>query len=304
MRIGIDVGGTKTESVALDDRGVVVARDERPTGFGLAEVVATVHVALASLMRQVGARDARPASIGIGVPGLVDRRTGTVLHAVNLGIDEFALGGELARRLGVPVTVENDVNAAAVGSYRALVRDGLSGLSSLAFLNVGTGLAAGIVVDGTLLSGSNGTAGEIGHIPVLTGGPRCRCGQSGCLEAVASGYAVATRWPSSAEHPLLDLFRASRQGDPLAERIASDLVDGIAAAIRMLVVAFDVERVIVGGGLTKVGPELWHSIRRKLDSWASESPFLDALDVPRRVVFGAPIAAVAAVGAAFLQESS
>lgn len=182
---------------------------------------------------------------------LVDPRTGTVLHAVNLGIDEVRLGDELAGSLGVPVSIENDVNAAALGAYRALPRNAPRPLRSLAFLNVGTGLAAGIVVGGVLLSGANGTAGEIGHIPVRSDGPRCRCGQTGCLEAIASGYAVATRWPSSAEHPVLELFRASRQGDPLAEILTSDIVDGIAAAIRMLVVAFDVERVVVGGGLTR-----------------------------------------------------
>ncbi|NUU05236.1 ROK family protein [Leifsonia sp. C5G2] len=303
MRIGIDVGGTKTESVGLDDRGTVVAHDVRPTGFGLAAVVATVQASVDELVRQSEASRA-PASVGVGIPGLVDPRTGTLLHAVNLGIDEVRLGEELAGSLGVPVSIENDVNAAALGAYRALSRDALRPLRSLAFLNVGTGLAAGIVVGGMLLSGANGTAGEIGHIPVRSDGPRCRCGQTGCLEAIASGHAVATRWPSSAEHPVLELFRASRQGDPLAGILTRDMVDGIAAAIRMLVVAFDVEQVVVGGGLTRVGAELQDPVLRRLRSWEGDSPFLRALDVPGRVAFGAPIDAVAAVGAALLEVSA
>lgn len=304
MRIGIDVGGTKTESVVLDGRGTVVARDERPTGFGLVQVLDTVDAAVASLVRQHDAQDAVPVSIGVGIPGLVDRRTGTVLHAVNLGIGECALADKLTSRLGAPVTIENDVNAAALGAYRALLRGDPSLPGSLAFLNVGTGLAAGIVIGGGLLSGSRGTAGEIGHLPVRSDGPRCRCGQTGCLEAVASGLAVATRWPSSAEHPVLELLRASSQGYPAAQRVAGDLVDGIAAAIRMVVVAFDVEHVVVGGGLTKAGSALRDPILRRLGSWAEESPFLRAIDVPGRVAFGAPIDAVAAVGAAFLKESA
>ena len=121
---------------------------------------------------------ALPSHIGIGIPGIVDRDRGTVSHAVNLGLggDWFPLAGRLADRTGATVVVENDLNAATWGAHV------LSGADDLAYLALGTGLAAGFVLSGTLRRGAHGAAGEIGHVPVDPDGPLCSCGQRGCLE--------------------------------------------------------------------------------------------------------------------------
>ena len=163
--------------------------------------------------------------IGIGVPGLVDAEAGSVRHAVNLDLDGgwLPLGRELEQLLGHKVVVENDVNAAALGAA-ALLPAGVP--RDLAYLSIGTGLAAGIVLDGRLRRGVHGAAGEIGHIPVDPAGPLCACGQRGCLELTVSGAALSASYGGSAQ----DLFR-----DPGAEEVRTRFVTGIAAAVRLRV---------------------------------------------------------------------
>src|ERR671910_811353 len=119
----------------------------------------------------------------VDVPGLVDARSGTVKHAVNLGVDGewLPVGQLLADLVGVPVLVENDVNAATLGAVA------LSGADDVVYLSIGTGLAAGLVLEGRLRRGEHGAAGEIGHVPVDPQGVVCQCGQRGCLETIASG---------------------------------------------------------------------------------------------------------------------
>ena len=196
MRLGIDIGGTKTAAVAIGADGELSDQFRMPTGFGAEEVVATALRTVERMTELAGVDASSFASIGIGIPGAVDSDTGRVTHAVNLGLEGLDLGPRLADRLGVEVRVENDVKAAAVGAHHLLgVADGIRA-HSMAYLNLGTGLAAGIVLDGRLLRGGHGVAGEIGHIPVDPAGVVCSCGQRGCLETLASGSAIARMWPT------------------------------------------------------------------------------------------------------------
>src|SRR4029079_7203893 len=126
-----------------------------------------------------------PVAVALGVPGRVDVVTGTVSAAVNLGIlGPVAIGALVEDRTGLPVHVENDVNAPALGAHAHL---GVDSDASLAFINIGTGIAAGFVLGGRLWRGATGSAGEVGHIPMSPHGPGCPCGQVGCIEAAASG---------------------------------------------------------------------------------------------------------------------
>ncbi len=162
MRAGVDIGGTKTDAVAIDDAGAILHQLRVSTGFGEASVLETTGTVVASLASALRVPVEAFESVGVGVPGAVDSATGRVSHAVNLGVDELELGTRLAGILGVPVRVENDVNAAALGAFHLLE---LPPEASMAYLNLGTGLAAGLVLDGRLWRGARGTAGEIGHIP-------------------------------------------------------------------------------------------------------------------------------------------
>ncbi|MBD8043653.1 ROK family protein [Arthrobacter sp. Sa2BUA2] len=296
MRLGIDIGGTKTEAVAMAG-GEILHRFTVPTGHGAEAVVRSVMDAAEKVRASCGQPFDAFASIGAGIPGHVDHHTGTVSHAVNLGFEELDLGALLAARMGAVVHIDNDVNAAALGAHRWVgIATGQS-TDLLAYLNLGTGLAAGLVRDGTIWRGSNGVAGEIGHIPVRPNGVLCACGQRGCLETLASGSAVARTWPVSL--PAHALLSAAGR-DPAAARALDDLYEGAAAAVRILALTTGVRTVVVGGGLTALGTPLLTGIRRSLDKTASESRFIASLELPRHVQLLPRSFPAAAVGAALI----
>jgi glucokinase len=295
VRLGIDIGGTKTDAVAVTDSGEVAHRERLTTGFGSTAVVETALEAINGVAKLSGLNAAEFESIGIGIPGIVDNASGYVRHAVNLGFDELGLGDLLAARLGARVRIENDVTAAAFGAYSLL---GIS--SSMAYLNLGTGIAAGIVIDGKLWRGARGTAGEIGHIPVDPNGELCPCGQRGCLETVASGSSISRAWSSTDPHPALELFDAADAGDAKAIAIRSRLATGVASAVRLLILTTDVETVVIGGGLSHLGDRLLGDVSGVLTTWAASSTFLATLDLTSRVRLVPEGHPVAAIGAALV----
>lgn len=302
MRLGIDIGGTKTAAVAIGDDGALSEQVRTPTGFGADAVVDTALRTVERMSQLAGVDPHAFRSIGIGIPGSVDSATGRVAHAVNLGLEGLDLGTRLSDRLGVDVRVENDVNAAALGAHHLLgLADG-NPAHSMAYLNLGTGLAAGIVLDGRLLRGGRGVAGEIGHIPVDPAGAECPCGQRGCLETVASGSALAAMWPSTHRHPSLELFDRADAGDPAAAVVRARFLTGVASAVRLLALTTDVDDIVIGGGLAALGDRLIDGTRGVLAEWAAGSAFLASLDLPRRVQVIPRGFPAAAVGAALVGE--
>ncbi|HEX5857727.1 MAG TPA: ROK family protein [Microbacterium sp.] len=296
MRVGLDVGGTKTDAVAVSPSGEIVGRVRLATGWGPDAVVATVLGAVDALSRDAGIDPHSISSIGVGIPGQVEPGSSRVMHAVNLGVDELDLAAAVEPQLGVPVRVENDVKAAALGAD-ALRAGGAGGAGSMAFLNVGTGLAAGIVTGGELWRGARGTAGEVGHISIDPSGPLCRCGQRGCIEAFSGGAAIAARWGRPGSLPVRDVFDAADAGDPTAIALRAGLAHGIAAGVRVLVLTADVDAVVLGGGLTALGERLASDVRRELRSGAATSPFMRSLKLEERVELlpaGSPAAAFGA----------
>ena len=303
MRLGIDIGGTKTAAVAIGVDGDLSEQVRMPTGFGADAVIETAVRTVSRMAEIAGGGTSAFSSIGIGIPGAVDSDTGRVAHAVNLGLEGLDLGPRLADRLGVDVRIENDVKAAALGAHHLL-----GATHSMAYLNLGTGLAAGVVFDGRLLRGGRGVAGEIGHIPVDPAGERCGCGQRGCLETMASGSAIARMWPTSAPLPVRDLIDAAAAGDARAIEVRDRFLTGVGAAVRLLALTTDVDRIVIGGGLAALGESLLEGTRRILNGWAAESAFLASLDLAARVQvlpLGFPAAAVGAalVGADQWQKS-
>lgn len=294
MRIGLDVGGTKILAAAIDDDGAVTASVRRPTGWGADAVVDGIAVAVDHLAAGV-----RPDSVGIGVPGQTVPGSGVVHHAINLGIDELDLAAAVAERIGVRPAVDNDVRAAAVGAAAAL-----PDLTSSAYLNLGTGIAAGIVVEGLPWAGGRGAAGEIGHVSVDPAGPLCRCGQRGCIEALAGGGAVAERWGVPAALPVVDVFDSADAGDPRAVALRADLVRGVASAVQLLVLTVDVEAVVLGGGVAGLGARLVQPVRAALRAAASASPFLSSLGLDERVLVAPAGVPLGAVGAALLGRTA
>lgn len=292
VRVGLDVGGTKIDAVAVTAEGEILARHRRPTGWGDDAVVDGIVEAVGALTHDERVAGAAIDSVGIGIPGLVDPEIGRVLFAVNLGVESLDLADLVSDRLATPVRVENDVKAAALGaaSLRGVER-------SMAYLNLGTGVAAGVVIDGEIWRGSRGIAGEIGHLSVDPNGRLCGCGQRGCIETLCGGGALARAWDRPGSLPVRDILDAADAGDEHAAALRADLFRGAAAAVRALVLAADVEHVVIGGGLTALGDRLRTGIRAALVAEAESSPFMRSLQLADRIDLlpaGSPAAAFGA----------
>jgi len=302
--VGLDVGGTKVLGVLVDSDGRVLRTVRVPTQQGCEGVVETAALAVTRLVEVAGLPLSALTAVGMGVPGVVDPATGAVEQAVNLGIDgSVALGSLLSTRLaGLPVRADNDLNAAALGAAHLLgLRSGRPAAIDLAFLALGTGVAAGLVLDGVVRRGHRGAAGEIGHIPVVPGGLLCPCGQRGCLEQYASGSALDVLWPSPSGVPApAELFAAAAAGDLDAIRIRGAFAGAVASAVRLLVLTCDVERVVIGGGVSALGAPLLQTVRAALTDQASGSPFLRSMNLVRRVELAPSGVPVAALGASLL----
>jgi predicted NBD/HSP70 family sugar kinase len=265
--LGLDVGGTKIAGLLVDDRDAVLARLTVPTdGRGLADQV--IDAALRTL--GAGDRVPFPVAVGIGVPGHVDGRHGTLRMAVNLDARELPLGEIVRDALGVPCFLEHDARAAALWLHQ---QHG-DPQASLAYLSVGTGISAAVVVAGRLLRGATGLAGEIGHVVADPNGAECRCGLRGCLEAVAAGPAVARMAAElglSVTNPAA-VYDAALDDDPTACAIAETVGQHLARAVRALVLTFGVERVVVGGGMARAGHAFFDPILAELRREQARSP--------------------------------
>jgi glucokinase len=292
--VGLDVGGTKTLGVVVAGDGSVLAQVRTSTRPGADGVVDTARQVFEALGEELGGPLACP--VGVGVPGLVDVGRGLLRHAVNLGVngDDLPLRDLLADSLGVPVVLENDVNAAALAACA------LAGADDVVYVSVGTGLAAGLVVDGRLRRGEHGAAGEIGHLPVDPAGEECGCGQTGCLETVASGRALARAWPTPDGPPAAALFAAAAAGDEQAVAVRDRFCRGVAGAVRALCLTVDPERIVLGGGVSEVGEPLRVEVVHQLRAMGEGSPFLASLGLAERLSVVPQHYPVAAVGAALV----
>jgi glucokinase len=291
--VGVDIGGTKTAILVCEPDGSVRARSVAPTAVGAPDRAADAIASLVSAaLTEANATPEDVAALGVGVPGRVDRDKGHVTLAVNLDWHDLPLGPRLEARLGIPTVVENDVRAAALGLHRRRL---FGPTESLALLAIGTGISAGVVLGGTLHRGALGLAGEIGHVIVDPGGPRCACGNRGCFEAVAAGPAIVSRtvagWaerrngrePDPAEQDPAGaeaVFAAARSGDQVAQDVIESTGRAIAWGIHLLALAYDVERIVVGGGVSHAGEPFMAPIRRELERYREASPLAAEILLP------------------------
>jgi glucokinase len=267
VRGGIDLGGTKIQAVVVDDDSQVrgQARVPTPTEGGPPDVAAAMAGALRDAAGQAGVATEDLAGTGVGSPGAVDEEHGTVSSARNLPGWEgtFALGADLAGRLGCQVRLGNDVQVATDAEFQlGAARE----LRSVLGVFWGTGVGGGLVLDGTPWLG-RGSAGEIGHVVVRRDGARCPCGRRGCMEAYAGRAAMearARRLHHRGEHTVLfDIMRkrgrerltsgvwarALRAEDPMAVAIVARAVAALGAGVASAQNILDVEAIIIGGGL-------------------------------------------------------
>jgi glucokinase len=260
--IGLDVGGTKVEVLVVDRAMRIQGLFRRPMNVENAQTsLESICQAVEQALGLLGERASGLAAIGVGIPGQVERNE--VKYAVNLNLVSCPVGAVLSERFGVPCALENDVRAAAVGaSYYLGQRETFT---NLAYLSIGTGISAGLVLEGRLYRGSHGMAGEIGHVVVDPHGPLCKCGQAGCLETIAAGPAIMLKAQQAVEagqktrlsevSPLDTemVYRMAAEHDPLAEEIVAEASNALASAVQWLVMGYDVDKVAIGGGVSHTG---------------------------------------------------
>ncbi len=268
--VGVDLGGNNLRAAVVDDRLTVRVRIRRPTGE---RAVDGVLRALEEAVEHLGRSAEGPiAGVGLGFAGLVDSRRGRVVEAPNFpGWEGVPIGPLLEDRLGVPVHVENDVNAIAAGEHRL---GAARGLRDALVLTLGTGVGGGLVLGGRLRRGPDGTAGEVGHMPVFPGGRRCTCGGTGCLEVYASATAVeaACRRVRPDLAGGSEFSRAARAGDPTLRRIFARAGRAVGIVVAGLVNVLNLEMLVVGGGLAGAWDLMEPAARRELERRAFGLP--------------------------------
>lgn len=273
LYLGIDIGGTKMAVGLATPTGELVAEGRVPTPVHDPERAVSDLVELCTNV----IRGRRVTAVGVGCAGPLDPARGIIQSPPNLpGWVDTPLVARLTQALKVPVYLDNDANAAALGEHRFGAG---RGAANMVYITISTGIGSGIIFDGRLCSGENSNAGEIGHASVAYDGIPCKCGSRGCLEAYASGTAItaaarAAVMESGGSSALLDLagsvdritgetvVTAVRQGDPLAVRIWAERMTILGVGIANVINSFNPERIVLGGGLTNAGDLLFNPVRR------------------------------------------
>jgi glucokinase len=278
--IGVDVGGTKTLSVLVElpphgGHPIVLDRELLPSRARSDDAVGVIVQSVTALMERAATV---PAAIGVGLAGFVDRR-GIVRSAPNTpGLVGVDVGGELGLRFDLPTLVDNDANCAAVAAHRIAAQ----GCDSLVAVTLGTGIGGGVVLDGRLLRGANGFAGEPGHMVIDPDGPLCPCGQRGCWETYASGTGLgrlAREAAASGEAPGVLAAAGSVEAitgehvtdlladqDPGALEVFGRFAGYVALGIANLIVLLDPEAVVIGGGVSAQGELLERLVGAELET--------------------------------------
>jgi len=280
----------------LSADGDILLKDEQPTPVSEGEdgVIAKISDMVHQLLQQAGLEKERVAGIGMGIPGPVDAENGIVRQAVNLHWKQpVNLREKLGRAAGLPVYVDNDANTAALGE---MWRGAGQGARDLIAITLGTGVGGGVIVDGNIVHGVNGVGGEIGHITMEpTGGPRCNCGKTGCLETLASATAIireGTRAAQEGSSPVLakaladhgsiqakDVLDAAKAGDQAALAIVDQVTFYLGLALSHLANILDPSKIVVGGGVAYAGEFLFSRIRETFSRYVTFPYMVDTCQI-------------------------
>ncbi len=271
LTCGIDIGGTKIAGAVVDEDGAILfeRRVESP-----ASDAAAVADAVAELVSELST-DHEIEAVGIGAAGYIDAGRSVVMFAPNIAWRDEALGAEISRRVGLPVVVENDANAAAWGEFAFGAG---SDVDDMMMVTVGTGVGGGLVLGGNLYRGAFGAAAEIGHLRVVPQGRLCGCGNLGCLEQYGSGSALVAQTrerarsaaaaglleraggdPEGIDGPLITALAA--EGDAFAIAQVAEIGRWLGEAIASLTAVLDPAVVVIGGGVSEAGELLLEPMR-------------------------------------------
>ncbi len=283
--VGVDLGGTNIVVGLLPVDGgdvlglrVLPTESHRGPKFVVDRIVGMVTEAILEVTQAGGTDRGAVAGVGIGSPGPLDRKAGVVINTPNLGWRNFPLRDLISNAVGLPATLDNDANCATYGEWWL---GAARNVDDLVGLTLGTGIGGGIVLNGRIYHGISDVAGEIGHMTIDSTGRKCKCGNYGCLEAYASGPAIALRAvegiEAGAETLLIEMvdnhldsitaatvYEAVVQGDPYATEVMKDTAKFLGTGIANIINILNPEMVVIAGGVTRAGEHLFQPLRAEV----------------------------------------
>jgi glucokinase len=284
--VGVDLGGTNIVAGAMSEDGTqhfgmrsIPTSAEQGAESVADRIGALIEGVILDTLAQTDAHRRDIMGVGVGAPGPLDRERGVVIVAPNLGWRDFPLRDRITERLGLPATLDNDANCATVGEWW---QGAAKGGRNVVGMTIGTGIGGGLIIDGQLFHGSSDVAGEIGHTTIDLNGRHCKCGNYGCLEAYASGPAIATRArevlvreESASMLPSIvggrlemitaeTVYDAAKQGDAVANEIVRDTARYLGAGVANLLNIFNADVVVIAGGVTQAGEALFGPLQAEV----------------------------------------
>jgi glucokinase len=287
--IGVDVGGTKILAGVVGRDGSIATHREYPTPL---DSEAALLDGLEAAVREL--LDEAIVAVGFGIPSRIDQRTGTAIGSVNIPLVDVPFRDVMTERLGLPVAIDNDGNAAAIAEWKA---GAARGVDDLVMLTLGTGVGGGLVFGGRPYRGSIGAGGELGHVVIVHDGVRCSCGGYGHLESYVSGKA-ADEIAREAFGPAADahrLVRLANEGDSTANDLVREIGRKLGSGLGSMVNAYDPELIVIGGGFAAAGELLLAPAREVMEREALK-PMREGM----RVVRAELGTAAGMIGAAFV----
>ena len=270
-KIGIDIGGTTIKAGVFDEENNLIQSTFAPTNAGrpVGEMVSDICDLAKSAVTLSGLDMSECVGAGVCSPGICNSDTGRVYNANNVGFDDVPLADLISKKLGLPVTLLNDADAAAYGE---VVSGSAKGKKSVLYIGIGTGIGAGLIIDGKIYAGCGYGGIEAGHMMLSLDGEKCTCGKKGCFEAYASATALIRQAEKAAKENTESLlnkekitgksvFDAAKTGDETAKSVVEKYTYYLSEGIVSLINIFDPEAVIIGGGISKAGEMLVSPVR-------------------------------------------
>ncbi|QQE79467.1 ROK family protein [Alicyclobacillus sp. SO9] len=268
---GVDIGGTSVKTALVTDTGEIKYKQKVDThaNRGFEDMAARLYDTLLHSCSQVSIDVSQVEGVGVGVPAFLDDNQSVIIEAVNLGWTNVPLKQHFSSVFGLPVVVENDANVASLGeSWLGAGRDSANVLCA----TIGTGVGGGVVINGKLIRGVTGMAGEVGHLVVKRDGPLCNCGNRGCLETLASATAIVRRAKEFRELGRIpqetelagaeSVFRLASDGNAAAQEVVDEAADWLGYGLALAATVTNPGKIVVGGGVSYAGNVLLNPVRK------------------------------------------
>ena len=309
--IGVDLGGTKISTAISTIEGNILANVVLPTKAEEGEVAVLGRIVQSIDEVIVGSSTSidEVEAIGIGSPGPLDAKKGIIITTPNLPFKDYNLVQPLKEKYNIPVYLDNDANAAAIGEY---MFGAGKGKESIIYFTVSTGVGGGAVLDGKVYRGHTSNALEIGHTTVNPNGPRCNCGNLGCLEAMSSGTAIAKKGKEAVSTNVetslkkydtitsYEVFKEAEAGDEVAKDIIDNALTYLGIGVANAIATFDPEMIIIGGGVSKAGDIVFDTVKKVVNKRCFKSMAESCEIVPAGL--GSDAGVVGAVALAIIES--